>query len=233
VNFGADITTGTLTVNGPTSASVPITIDNVAATGARTVTITTGAQVVKPTFTVIAGVPAVTLINPNNIQPTQTLNGVAVTGAFTNWTKTTTTANFGPGISVGGAAAGTFGPVASASATSLTVNLVTSGAATGFRTVQIQTGSQTLTVNNGMDVETCTTTAPTILHISPANGASGMPLNTQIQAQFSVPMNRSTLSQLGNTSPATVFFWDSTTGKEVPGTISVDASGTIATITPS
>ena len=233
VNFGADITTGTLTVNGPTSASVPITIDNVAATGARTVTITTGAQVVKPTFTVIAGVPAVTLINPNNIQPTQTLNGVAVTGAFTNWTKTTTTANFGPGISVGGAAAGTFGPVASASATSLTVNLVTSGAATGFRTVQIQTGSQTLTVNNGMDVETCTTTAPTILHISPANGASGMPLNTQIQAQFSVPMNRSTLSQLGNTAPATVFFWDSTTGKEVPGTISVDASGTIATITPS
>jgi large repetitive protein len=61
VNFGADITTGTLTVNGPTSASVPITIDNVAATGARNVTITTGAEVVKPTFAVIAGVPAVTM----------------------------------------------------------------------------------------------------------------------------------------------------------------------------
>ncbi len=232
VSFGADITTGTLTVNGPTSASVPITIDNVAATGARTVTITTGAQVVKPTFTVIAGVPAVTLINPNNIQPTQS-ESVAVTGAFTNWVSGTTKANFGPGIAVGGAAAGTFGPVTVNSATSLTASLVTSGAATGFRTVQIQTGSQTLTVNNGMDVETCTTTAPTILHISPANGASGMPLNTQVQVQFSEPMNRSTLSQLGNTAPATVFFWDSTTGKEVPGTISVDASGTIATITPS
>ena len=33
-------------------------------------------------------------------------------------------------------------------------------------------------------------------------------------------------------APATVFFRDSTTNVEVPGTISVDASGTIATITP-
>src|SRR4029077_5537505 len=43
VNFGANITPGTLTVSGPTSASVPITIDNVAVTGSRNVTITTGA----------------------------------------------------------------------------------------------------------------------------------------------------------------------------------------------
>ena len=232
VNFGANITPGTLTVNGPTSASVPITIDNVAATGPRTVNITTGSEVAPATFTVIAGVPAVTLINPNTIQPTQT-ESVSVTGAFTNWVTGTTKANFGPGIKVGGAAAGTFGPVTVNSATSVTASLVTSGAATGFRTVQIQTGSQTLSVNNGIDVMTCTTTAPTILQISPVNGASSVPLNTQVQVQFSVPMNRSTLSQLGNTSPATVFFWDATTGLEIPGTIGVDASGTIATITPS
>ncbi|HSZ60871.1 MAG TPA: Ig-like domain-containing protein [Terriglobales bacterium] len=231
VNFGADITTGTVTVNGPTSASVPITIDNVAATGARTVTITTGAQVVNATFTVIAGVPQVTLINPNTIQPTQT-ESVSVTGAFTNWASGTTKANFGPGIAVGGAAAGAFGPVTVNSATSLTASLVTSGASTGFRTVQIQTGSQTLTVTNGLDVETCNGTAPTILHVSPANAATNVPQNVQPQIQFSVPMNRSTFS-LGNTSPATIFFYDTTTGQEIPGTISLDASGTIATITPS
>src|SRR6202521_2379643 len=127
VSFGANITTGTVTVNGPTSASVPITIDNAAATGPRTVTITTGAEVVKPTFTVIAGVPAVTLINPNTIQPTQT-ESVAITGAFTNWVSGTTKANFGPGIKVGGAAAGTFGPVTVNGPTSLTASLVTSGA---------------------------------------------------------------------------------------------------------
>jgi Abnormal spindle-like microcephaly-assoc'd, ASPM-SPD-2-Hydin/Bacterial Ig-like domain len=205
VNFGADITPGTLTVNGPTSASVPITIDNVAATGSRNVTITTGAEAAPATFTVIAGVPAVTLINPNTIQPTQTEN-VAITGAFTNWVSGTTKANFGPGIAVGGAPAGTFGPVTVNSATSATASLVTSGATTGFRTVQIQTGSQTLTVNNGIDVETCTATAPTILQISPVYGGTKVPLNTQVQAQFSVPMDRNTFS-LGNTAPATVFFW--------------------------
>jgi len=230
VSFGADITTGTLTVNGPTSASVPITIDNVAALGARTVTITTGAEVVKPTFTVIKGAPTVTLINPNTIQPTQS-ESVAITGAFTTWVSGTTKANFGPGIAVGGAPAGTFGPVTVNSATSLTANLVTSGAVTGFRTVQIQTGSQTLTVNNGMDVETCNATAPTILHISPVNGAAKQPLNTQIQAQFSVPMNRNTFS-LGSSGTTTIRFWDGTTGLEIPATITVDASGTIATITP-
>jgi hypothetical protein len=231
VNFGADITSGTLTVNGPTSASVPITIDDVAATGSRNVTITTGSQVVTTSFSVIAGVPQVTLINPNTIQPTQT-ESVSLTGAFTSWASGTTKANFGPGISVGGATAGTFGPVTVNSPTSLTASLVTSGASNGFRTVQIQTGSQTLTVNNGIDVETCNGSAPTVLNTSPANSAGNVPLNSQVQVQFSVPMNRNTFS-LGNTSPETIYFYDNTTSKGIPGTISVDASGTIATITPS
>jgi len=230
IRFGADIATGTLTVNGPTSASVPVTIDNVAASGQRNVTITTGSQVVTTTFTVIAGVPAVTLISPNTIQPTAT-ESVSITGAFTYWASGTTTANFGPGISVGGGPVGGFGPVIVTGATSLTANLVTSGAVNGYRTVQIQTGSQTLTVTNGMFVETCTTTAPTILKISPANGGTNAPLNTQIQVQFSVPMNRSTLT-LGNS--ATVIFFDTNNYyQEVAGAISLDASGTIATITPS
>ena len=230
ISFGADITTGTLTVNGPTSASVPVTIDNVAAAGQRNVTITTGSQVVTATFTVIAGVPAVTLIGPNTIQPTAT-ESVSITGVFTNWVSGTTTANFGPGISVGGGPVGGFGPVTVTSATSVTANLVTSGAANGYRTVQIQTGSQTLSVTNGMFVETCTTTAPTVLKLSPANGGVNAPLNTQIQVQFSVPMNRSTLT-LGNS--ATVIFFDTNNYyQEVAGAISLDASGTIATITPS
>ena len=231
VNFGSDITVGTVTVNGPTSASVPITIDDAAATGSRNVTITTGSQVITPSFTVIAGVPQVTVITPNTIQPTQT-ESVTVTGAFTNWASGTTKANFGPGIAVGGAAAGAFGPVTVNSATSLTASLVTSGATNGFRPVQIQTGSQTLTVNNGMYVETCNGTAPTVLHISPASAATGVPLNAQVQIQFSVPMSRSTFS-LGNSGSTTIFFYDETTSKEIPGSIALDASGTIATITPS
>jgi large repetitive protein len=231
VNFGADIASGTVAVNGPTSASVPITIDNQAALGARNVTITTGSQVVTATFTVVAGIPAVSLINPNNIKPTQT-QSVAVTGVFTNWVSGTTQANFGPGIAVGGAAAGAFGPVTVNSATSLTASLVTSGASNGLRTVQIQTSSQTLTVVNGIDVETCNGTTPTVVSISPLNNTTSVPLNAQVQVQFSVPMNRSTFS-LGNGGSTTVFFYDTTANQEIPGAISVDSSGTIATITPS
>ena len=231
VNFGANITAGTLSVNGPASASVPITIDNLAAIGQRNVVITTGSQVVTATFTVVAGVPAVTLVNPNTIQPTQT-ESVTITGAFTNWTNGTTKANFGPGIAVGGAAAGAFGPVTVNSATSLTASLVTSGASKGFRAVQIQTGAQTLTVNNGVSVATCSATAPTVQSISPFNGALSVPLNAQVQMQFSAPMNRSKFS-LGNSGGSTVYFYDAITNQEVPGSILVDASGTIATITPS
>ena len=226
VNFGADITTGTLTVNGPTSASVPITIDNVAATGSRIATITTGSKTVNATFTVIAGVPAVTLIDTNMIGPTATAS-VNITGVFTNWASGTTQANFGPGISVGGAAAGTFGPVTVSGATSLTANLKSSGAANGYRMVQIQTGSQVLTVNNGMFVGTCTSTASTVLQVSPINGSTNAPVNAEIQVQFSVPMSRTSFT-LKNTG--TVFFFDA--NNTVPGTISVDASGTIATIAP-
>ena len=232
VNFGADITAGTLTVNGPTSASVPIILDNVAATGSRTVIITTGAQQVNVSFSVVAGVPVVTLINPNTIQPTQS-ESVTITGAFTNWTSATK-ANFGPGIAVGGAAAGAFGPVTFNSATSLTANLATSGATIQLNAVQIQTGSQTLTVNNGISIQTCNTTTPAVVSTSPNNNATTVPLNAQVQVQFNEPMDRSTFS-LGSTGNATVFFYDTTTNpsQEVPGAISLDASSTIATITPS
>ncbi|MGC1789711.1 MAG: Ig-like domain-containing protein, partial [Terriglobales bacterium] len=172
--------------------------------------------------------PQITLINPNTIQPTQT-ESVSVTGAFTNWTSGTTKANFGPNISVGGAPAGTFGPVTVTGTTSLTARLTTSGAPNGYRTVQVQTGSQTLTVNNGIFIETCTTNAPSILQFSPVNGSTNVPLNAQIQIQFNVPMNRSTFS-LGY--PDSVYFEDTTTGQTVQGTLSVDATGTIATIIP-
>ncbi len=229
VNFGSDITTGTVVIYGPQSASVPITIDNVAALGARSVTITTGSKVVTATFTVLAGVPAVTAISPNMVAPTGA-QSVSLTGVFTNWTSGTTTANFGPGISVGGAPAGKFGPVTASGGTSLTANITPSNAANGFRTVQIQTGSQNLVINNGVYVGNCTTNAPSVVQVSPPNNATNAPVNTQVQVQFSVPMNSAdfTLKYTG-----TVFFADNANPtNEVPATLSLDATGTIATIAP-
>jgi len=54
VNFGSDIQAGTVTVNGPSQASVPIQISTVAALGTRNLTITTGTQTVNASFSVVA-----------------------------------------------------------------------------------------------------------------------------------------------------------------------------------
>jgi hypothetical protein len=229
-SFGVGFAQGLITVNGPTSASIPVTIGNNAAVGSHNVTITTGSQVVTATFTVIAGVPAVATITPNNIAPTQSSTSVSITGVFTHWASGTTKANFGPGIKVGSAAAGTFGTVTVNNATTLTANISSSNAAPGPRTIQIQTGTQTLTVPNGMFVETCATTAPTVVQITPADGSSNALLDAPIRAQFSMPMS-STNFTLGATAP--VFLSEATNPTlEVPGTLSLDPSNTIMTITP-
>jgi len=229
---GTGITHGTITVNGPTSLSLPITIGTNATLGAGTVTVTTGSQVVTAPFTVLAGVPSVASISPNNIAGTQSGLSVTVTGNFTNWTTATTTANFGPGIKVGSGAAGAFGNVTVNSTTQLTATLATSGAALGYRTVQIQTtGSpaQVLTVTNGMFVENCGQTTPTVAQVTPVNNSSNVLLNAPIRVQFAQPMNSSTFT-LGSTS--SVFFYDANTFQEVSATLSLDASNTIMTILP-
>ena len=237
VAFSTSITKGTITVNGPTTLSLPITVGNNANLGAGTVTITTGTQVETATFTVIAGVPTVTAITPSNIAATQQNLSVIVTGNFTNWTSATTTANFGPGIKVGSGAAGAFGNVTVNSTTQLTANLNTSSAALGYRTVQIQTtGSptQVLTVTNGMFVENCGATAPTVLQVTPADGSTNALLNTPIRVQFAQPMmvtnSSGPLFTLGSTG--SVFFYDAATFQEVSATLTLDASNTIMTILP-
>lgn len=231
VVFGGGIQTQSVTVSSATAAVATILVPTTATVGAQTVTITTGIEVVTGSFTVVAGTPAVSVISPNTISPTQTV-AVTVTGSFTNW-GSTTKANFGPGISVGGAAAGAFGPVTVTNATTLTANLVTAGAALGARSVQIQTGTQTLTVNAGITVQTCTTTAPTVVLTSPSYNSSDVPASTVLQWQFSVPMNRTTFSVYDpNTNPGgTVSVYDNA-GSFVDGVVALDASGRVATFTP-
>src|SRR5260370_8228461 len=100
------------------------------------------------------------------MRPTQA-ESVSVTGAFTNWVSGTTTASFGPGIAVGGGPVGGFGSVTVNSATRLTPSLVTSGAAKSSNTVQIQTGSQTLTVQNRIGIPTVPTHPPPSCQTTP------------------------------------------------------------------
>jgi hypothetical protein len=237
-NFGNLISVTSFTVSGPTSASAQVNVSNTEPVGVQTVTLTTGTEVDNGFLIIVAGTPAITLISPNAINPTQT-ETVTVTGAFTNW-NSTTTANFGPGISVGGAAAGTFGPVTvspvdpSTQTQTLVATLTTNGASLGSTTVQVQTGAQTLTVNNGFTVETCTATAPTVLLFSPLQGATDVPVNSTLSWQFSTPMNRGTITlydPVANPSGSIVVY-DTVTGSYVAGAISIDASSRVVTLTP-
>ena len=100
-SFGGDITVNTVTVTSATSATVNVTLQDFATPGLRTVTLTTGGEnaALVNGFNVIAGTARVTAVTPASGLQGQTLN-VAVTGQFTAFVNGTTTASFGPGITV-------------------------------------------------------------------------------------------------------------------------------------
>jgi RHS repeat-associated protein len=167
VDFGAGITVGTVTVASVTSLTAQITIAENAATGPRTVTVTTGTEVVSATnaFTVNLGTLILSL-DPGGAYQNQTVP-VTITGQLTHFVQGTTQASFGPGISVGGAAEGGFGPVTVSGPTSATAQIVVNPAATpGPRTVQAKTGAEIAPFTNGFTV-----VAPFIINSITPNSA--------------------------------------------------------------
>jgi hypothetical protein len=208
---------GTVTVNGSSQLSVPITFSTTAPIGGVNITVTTGTQVVQVPFTIAQGMPEITVINPNVGSPSSTLS-VSISSNFTAWVNGTTTVSFGSGITVNSATVN--------SPTSLTANItIASGATLGPRNVVVTTGAEQETASQGFTVQTCTTTAAISIIYSPALSATDVPTNPIIQVQFNAPLNRSTV----NTND----FYLDLNGVVVPSTVSVDASGRIVTLTPS
>ncbi len=96
-------------------------------------------------FTVTAGAPVITLVNPNTGPQGATNLNVAVTGQNTNWVQNTTTASVGAGITVNS--------VTVASVTSLTANLtIAADAATGARSLTVTTNAEIVTLANAFTV---------------------------------------------------------------------------------
>ena len=217
-------------MNGPTLASVPITVNAGATPGPRSVTLATGsekASTLTNGFTVLPGASAITVIDPNAGRTDQNV-AVSVSAQFTNFQNGVTVASFGPGVSVGGAADGALGPVSVSSPTTFTASLAINVAATlGPRDVVVQTGTEQLTVPQGFTITTIDTTPPGIVSVSPAYGATGVPLNTEIVVRFSEPIDRSTITA------ASFVLRDNVTSTNVPGTVSVDVTGRVATFVPS
>ena len=228
VSLGGGVTVGAVTVNGPTQLTVPITISAGASTGQRTATVTTNSEVATMTgaFTVTAGSPSISILSPNVGGPNSSVS-VLVTGQFTNFASGQTIASFGPDISVGGAAVGAAGPVAVISPTSATAQLtIQAGAPLGARDVTIQTGAETVNVFGGFTIATNDGLAPTVLRVSPASGATSVPINTEAEVEFNEPVDRAFVTT------TSIGLRDDTTSAMVPATVVLDATGRIATVRP-
>ena len=231
VTFGSGITVNTpITVNSTTQLTASISVDSNASVGSRDITVTTNSEVVTLSggFSVTAGTPVITQINPN-IGTAGASVAVSITGQYTNWTAATT-ATFGPEIMVAGAPAGMPGPVTFNSATSITANItINSGATVGPQDVIVTTGAEVETVPGGFTIQPVTIPPPTLLSLSPGAYAGGMPINSSMIAVFSQPMDRTTIT----TSTVLLYLTSNPGGWiSVPGTIHVDATGRVMTFTP-
>src|SRR2546422_361884 len=72
-----------------------------------------------------------------------------------------------------------------------------------------------------------TNVAPTVTVQAPAPGATGVPLNTTVTASFSKAMNAASITT------ATFRLRAAGSTADVPATVTVNAAGTLATLTPS
>jgi hypothetical protein len=141
---------------------------------------TTGTQVLvnQNALIVTGGVPSIASLSPGTAQPGQTNVNVQIQGLHTKWLTGTTTADFGPGISV----------------TTLTVNndtaltavvAVASSATLGSRKVAIrnvtQAGTQVLEGN--FQVVSSTPPSPSISYMLPLSGLRGQTFSITFSGQ--------------------------------------------------
>jgi uncharacterized repeat protein (TIGR01451 family) len=217
-SFGAGVTVTSLTVSAPTSATATVNIDPAAATGARTITLTTGTEIdtLANGFTVVPRVPALLSAIPNSGQQGQPNLAVALTGQFTNWVQGTTTASFGAGITV---ATLTVNSATSATAV-ITINPT---AATGSRTVTLTTGSEIDALANGFTV---TPGTPVLLSAMPSSGPQGQQsLSVSLTGQYTNWVQGATTASFG----AGITAASSTVHSPTSATAVVNISATAAT----
>ncbi len=149
------------------AGSLPVGLTLAAGTGTINGTPTTAAASnftiqVTDTNSVTASLPVALTVNPaatiTSVSPNVGYQGlpmeVTITGLNSHFVQGTTVASFGPGIAVGGAAAGQPGPVTVNSATSVTAAIAVSPtAATGSQTVSVTTGQETASLTNGFTID--------------------------------------------------------------------------------
>ena len=233
---GTGITVSNTVVVSGTQITASFAIGAAAASGARSVTVTcpggtTGAQ----TFTVNSLAPTVTSTSPANgatavpINRTITATFSKAMNAATITTATFTVTGATPvtGVVTYDAASNTatFAPSAPLAANTTFTATITAGAQDTAGNALVGGGSApnpwTFTTGSSTDA-----TAPTVSATSPANTATGVPINTKVTATFSESMNPATIT-------TTTFTVTGPGVTPVAGTVTYAAVSNTATFTPS
>ncbi|MGA3371748.1 MAG: Ig-like domain-containing protein [Terracidiphilus sp.] len=177
-NFGTGITVNSVTALSATSLQANITVSPTTTLGYRSVSVTTGSQVVSlnNAFQVTVGPAAITaLLSPDSGPQGASNFTVNITGSQTHWVQGVTTASFGGGIQVTGL---TINGLLSATATISIPN----GTALGAYNVTLTTGGEVATE---LGAFTVTTGSPYISAVSPPTGTQGTNnLSINITGQF-------------------------------------------------
>jgi hypothetical protein len=163
VSLGSGVTINSVTVSSPTDLTAQISADPTASVGPRTLTVTTGTEVVFVinAFTVKVGTSVLLSLTPNAGAPGQQNLPITMSGQLTNWVQGTSSANFGTGITVQS--------LTVSSATSATAVVSIDPAATlGSRTVTVTTGAEVDSLLNGFTVN-----GPFISTVDPGGSSQG------------------------------------------------------------
>jgi hypothetical protein len=164
---------GTVTAISNGTATITVSLPNVAA--------------VQVPVT-IAPTPVVLSVNPNSGQAGQQNLSVSLTGQFTNWVQGTTTASFGPGITVTALTVN--------SSTTATASLNIDPAATpGPRTITLTTGTEIARLANGFTIVAQT---PALVSVNPPTGQLGQQnLSVSLTGRFTQWVQATTTSRFG------------------------------------
>ena len=176
VSYGSGVTINTVNVTSPISITVGASIEWWAQPGYRTLTVTTGSEVLTlpGAFYVTNGPAAISALNPASSGQGET-HDIIVTGVNTHFTNGVTTGAFGPGISVNS--------VSVASATAATVNITVAANATpGQNSVALYTQGETAGAASAF---TILSTTPKIQFVTPTSAAQGATLNVSVIGSLS------------------------------------------------
>ena len=222
--FCSGVTTVQTTVNSATQLTVIVNVSQYTSVGTCGVTVTTGGEVASGSnlFSILTGVPVVTSTSPNSAnQNAQNVN-VTVSGAFTHFVNGTTTASFGPGITVNSVTVG--------NSTTATVNITVSSTATiGGRTVTMTTGGETAALANAFSV---VAGLPQLTSITPNTGAQNSTETITINGLYTnFVQGQSVVSFSGGNVTAGTATVNGPTQITVTVTVAAGAGATARTIT--